>query len=63
MESFRAAHELLKASTDDNFAQMLAQDEKNRTRLWAGMLTYADVCGRMLTYADEKNRTSCGQVY
>ncbi len=43
MESFRAAHELLKASTDDNFAQMLAQDEKNRTRLWAGMLTYADV--------------------
>ena len=52
MESFRAAHELLKASTDDNFAQMLAQDEKNRTRLWAGMLTYPDVCGRILTCPD-----------
>jgi len=46
IDSFRAAHEALKVSTDDHFAKLLAEDEKNLKRLWADIEANREHCDR-----------------
>jgi hypothetical protein len=56
MQAMRAAHEALKASTDDHFAQVLAHDEKNLTRLWADVNANRAHCDKHIE--DQRARLS-----
>jgi hypothetical protein len=57
MQSFRVAHEQLKASTDEHFAQLLAEEEKNLTRVWTDMEANRARCDKHF----EKHRELMGE--
>jgi len=54
MQSFRGAHETLKRSTDEHFSQVLAQDEKNLTRLWADVEGNRSHCDKLVEELRER---------
>ena len=57
IQSFRVAHEALKASTDEHFAQLLAEEEKNLKRVWADIVANRTHCDRHI----EEHRERMGE--